>query len=46
MLEGKEGVCVLMILMTTMRMCFEDDQASLNNEDRFAPRGERRVRGF
>ena len=25
---------------------FEDDQASLNNEDRFAPRGERRVRGF
>ena len=25
---------------------FEDDQTSLNNEDRFAPRGERRVRGF
>ena len=25
---------------------FEDDQASLNNEDRFAPRGERRGRGF
>ena len=24
----------------------EDDQASLNNEGRFAPRGERRGRGF
>ena len=24
----------------------EDDQASLNNEDRFVPRGERRGRGF
>lgn len=24
----------------------EDDQASLNNESRFAPRGERRGRGF
>ena len=25
---------------------FEDDQTSLNNEDRFMPRGERRGRGF
>ena len=25
---------------------FEDDQTSLNNKDRFVPKGERRGRGF
>ena len=48
MLEGKEGVRALMNSDDYHEEEFEDeeDRASLNHEARFAPRGERRGRGF
>jgi hypothetical protein len=48
MLEGKKGVHMWIILDDDHEDEFkdEDDQASLNSEGRFVPRGERRGRGF
>ena len=48
MLEGKKGVCVWMILMTTTRMTLKMRRIKLhlNNEGMFVLRGERRGRGF